>query len=145
MFYKEVLKKIKKEGKCPFCNLKKELIISENKYSYLTPAEAPYTKDHLLVIPKRHLIDLKDLKKKEKSAIFDLVIYGMKALKKKYAAIELEYKEGDMKIAGKSISHAHFHLLPKSRGNQVFSTNESKRRFLNKKEVIKEANKIKKW
>lgn len=143
MFYQEVLKKIRKEKKCPFCNPKKEEIIFENKYSYLTPARAPYTKDHLLVIPKRHVLNLKALKKKEKSAIFDLVVYGMIVLKKKYIAIELEYREGEMKVAGKSISHAHFHLIPKNNKTKLNRT--FKRRFLSEKEVIKEVEKIKKW
>ena len=66
MLYKEYLKKLKT---CPFCCLNKNEIIKQNKYAILTLSKAPYTKDHLLVVPKKHSLKLDNLTTKEKIAI----------------------------------------------------------------------------
>ena len=46
---------------CPFCNLTKEEKLKQNKNAILTIAKAPYTKDHLLVVPKKHVIKFNSL------------------------------------------------------------------------------------
>lgn len=140
MRYKKALKEIRKEG-CPFCREKQEDIIASNEYAYITPARAPYVKDHLLVIPFRHVLRLKDLKPEEEEGIFDLVSLGMKLLRKKYPAVEVEYREGDnLKDAQKSIPHLHFHLLPLAKGERFKRTG---RKFLSAKELKDEVKEIK--
>jgi len=44
----------------------KDEIIRQNKYAILTLAKAPYTKNHLLVVPKKHVLKLNSLSEKEK-------------------------------------------------------------------------------
>ena len=103
---------LKKNHSCPFCNLTKNEIIKQNKFAVLTLARAPYTKDHLLITPKKHILKINKLSKKQKIAIENLIYYGMKKLHKKYKNVTLLYREGNKKQVGKSINHMHYHLIP---------------------------------
>jgi diadenosine tetraphosphate (Ap4A) HIT family hydrolase len=140
MNYISFLRKFMKKGACPFCDPERDFVITENNYAYITPARAPYMKDHLLVIPKRHITDLGKLRKNEKNCLFDLIVSGMNVLRKKYPAVEVDYKEGDMKISKKSVPHLHFHLIPKRKWSNPNET--SLRKFLSEEDLVSEAKKI---
>lgn len=143
MKYKKFLRKIRKEGICPFDNMDSSLMILKNDYAYLIPAEAPYVKDHLLVVPKRHVLRLEDLKQEELKGALDLVKSAVEALRKKYPAVEVEYREGkDLEDAEKSIPHLHFHIIPMWKGVRLKRTN---RKFLSLKELKEETRRIKDW
>lgn len=109
MLYQKYLRKLKE---CPFCNLSKEEIVRQNDLAILTMAKAPYVKNHLLVVPKRHVMKLNKMTSREKDAVEKLVYYGMKKLHKKYRDVTVLYKEGSKKGVGKSIDHLHYHLIP---------------------------------
>ncbi len=142
MMYQNFLRNLRKNKNRPFDNFEKKFIIIKNRYAFLTPARAPYVKDHLLILPKRHLLTLGELKEKEKKAIFDLIMEGIKILEKKYPAVQMEYKEGDLLSARKSIPHLHFHLIPRRKKNKE---SKEKRIFLSEKELIREVRRIKKF
>ena len=103
---------LKKHHKCPFCCMGDSEIIKQNKYAILTLARAPYIKDHLLVIPKKHVLKINKLSKKQKDAVEKLIYYAMKKLHKKYKNVTVLYREGNKKEVGKSINHVHYHLIP---------------------------------
>ena len=63
MLYKDYLKKLKK---CPLCDLMKEEILKSNKSALIILPRAPFTKNHLIVIPKKHRLRMSDLNKNEK-------------------------------------------------------------------------------
>ena len=109
MLYEKFLKK---HHKCPFCNLMDEEILKQNKYAILTLARAPYIRGHLLVFPKKHVLKINKLSKKQKDAVEKLIYYGMKKLHKKYKNVTVLYREGNKKEVGKSINHVHYHLIP---------------------------------
>jgi ATP adenylyltransferase len=109
MLYEKYLKGL---NNCPFCELSKEEILKQNDLAILTMARAPYTKDHLLIVPKRHVKKLNKMTTEEKDAVEKLVYYGMKKLHRKYRDVTLLYKEGSKKGVGKSIDHLHYHLIP---------------------------------
>lgn len=140
MLYKKYLKKLKT---CPFCCLNKDEIIKQNKDAILTLAKAPYTKDHLLVVPKKHLFKLNDLTQDQKEAIERLTYYGMKLLHKKYKNVTILYREGNKKEVGKSIDHLHYHLIPNL---QIGSKDVKwrKRKIYSEKEYIKRIKNFKK-
>jgi len=140
MFYQKILKNFRKKDFCPFCNSNSEFRIIENESAYITLARAPYVKNHLLVIPKRHILSLNNLTGNEKKEIFDLMLFGIKLLEKKYPAVQMQYKEGDLISAGKTIPHAHFHLVPKRKKTKEI---KDKRKFLREGELIKKVNEVK--
>ena len=79
MKYDTYLKSLKK---CPFCENTQNRILLENKNAFLTYARAPYHKYHLLVVPKRHVENVKDLTKLENNNIMSLIVSGIKSLNK---------------------------------------------------------------
>lgn len=140
MFYNDYLKKVKI---CPFCMLVKDEILKENKNAMLILAKAPYTKDHLLVVPKKHVLSLTKLNKKEKGDIDNLVDFGMKKLSKKYHNVSILYRQGDKEKIGKSIDHAHYHIIP----NLMIGSTDihlTKRKILSEKDYLKLIEKTKK-
>lgn len=107
MKYEDFLKKNKG---CPFCKGKNRVIIKKEN-AFLTYSLAPYSKDHLLIVPKRHLEVFTDLSNEELSDITFLEKEGFKILNKLgYINISLLYRQGHG--SGKSIEHLHFHLIP---------------------------------
>ena len=136
-------KYLKKNHSCPFCHLIKQEVIKENKYAILTLARAPYTKDHLLIVPKKHAVKLSSLSKKQKDAIEELTYYGMKKLHKKYKNVSVLYREGNKNKVGKSIDHMHYHIIPNM---QIGSRdiNYRKRKVYSEKEYVKRIKELKK-
>jgi|TARA_B100001971_G_C18233394_1_gene565414 diadenosine tetraphosphate (Ap4A) HIT family hydrolase len=136
-------KYLKKKHPCPFCNLTKEEILKQNKCAILTLAKAPYTKDHLLVVPKKHYLKFNAMTKAEKDCVDKLVSYALKKLHKKHKNITVLYREGDLKQVGKSIPHLHYHIIP----NMVigaYDINWKKRKIYSEEKYIKEIKKLKK-
>lgn len=136
MLYNDFLKKIKK---CPFC-LSKERIV-EKKFAFLTYALAPYHKDHLLIVPKRHSESFLDLKKKEREEMIHLIGLAVKTLYSfGYRDCSILGREGNN--LGKSIKHFHFHVIPKALVRSVDNYG-IERRILSQKEIDKIVKKIK--
>ncbi|HMS91081.1 MAG TPA: HIT domain-containing protein [Candidatus Absconditabacterales bacterium] len=114
MKYLTVLKKLEKKHVCPFCHEKEENILQVGKYFYVIPARVPYTKDHILIIPKRHVNLLITLSHKELKEMHEMVDIRTKKLHTKHKDISLLLRDGlvsDLNIS-KSVNHLHFHLLP---------------------------------
>lgn len=108
MKYHEYLKT--KQRKCPFCHKTRDYVYQTEK-AYLTYCLAPYHRYHILIVPKRHIVDFTKLTPKEELNINSLIKIGIKILEK------LGYKDYSVlvrngKKIGKSIPHLHYHLVP---------------------------------
>jgi diadenosine tetraphosphate (Ap4A) HIT family hydrolase len=57
MKYDDYLLKVLKD-ECPFCDIKEEYVIEKSKCFTILLARAPYIKDHILIVPNRHLVRL---------------------------------------------------------------------------------------
>ena len=114
MKYITIVKKIEKTHICPFCHEKSENILQKGKYFLVLPARAPYTKHHLIIVPKRHVNLLTTLTHAELLEMNKLVDRRAKKLHTKYKDVSLLLRDGLTKdpIINKSINHLHFHLLP---------------------------------
>lgn len=140
MLYQNYLKKLKV---CPFCHLIEEDIIKQNNSAVLTLSKAPYTQDHLLVIPKKHYLKLESLSKKQKEDIEKLIYYAMKKLHKKYKNVTILYREGNKKEVGKSINHLHYHLIPNMKIGK-HDINWKERKIFSECEYIEKIKELKK-
>jgi ATP adenylyltransferase len=114
MLYKDFLKTV---TKCPFCEGENR-IISDTLHAYMTYSIAPYHKHHLLVVPKRHVLQLNELNDEEMSDIVSLQKIGQVLLHK------LGYKDYTILVrfgenSGKSVEHTHFHIVPDVRMGDV--------------------------
>lgn len=82
-----------------------KFIVSLNLY--------PYNPGHLLIFPKRHITDLRDLTKEEQNELDDLVRRCLDALDRygNPSAYNIGYNMG--LAAGASIEHLHLHIIPR--------------------------------
>ena len=55
MKYGDYLLNVLKD-KCPFCGIDKMRIVQKLKHFTVILSRAPYVKDHLLIVPNRHLV-----------------------------------------------------------------------------------------
>lgn len=114
MRYITVVRKLEKTHTCPFCHEKPEHILEEGKYFLVLPARAPYTKHHLVIVPKRHVNLLATLTHKEILEMYRLVDIRTRKLHTKHKDVSLLLRDGLVKdpLINKSVNHLHFHLLP---------------------------------
>lgn len=102
------------KGKCPFCGHENNRIIKAGKYAYLTYSLAPYSKYHMLAIPRRHVVSFLKLTKPEEKDIDRLLEYGAGLLKKLGVKdFTILVRDGDNRI--KTVPHLHYHLVPNHR------------------------------
>jgi ATP adenylyltransferase len=73
----------------------------------------PYNPGHLLVFPKRHVVDIRELSKEERAELDGLVDECLTALDGtlKPQAYNIGYNMG--LCAGASIEHLHLHIIPR--------------------------------
>jgi diadenosine tetraphosphate (Ap4A) HIT family hydrolase len=71
---------------CPFCN-SPERILTENRHAFVIHSNPCKTENHLLVIPKRHVLEPRHLTHNEMRDIYTLIT----ALQPKLALWRLRY------------------------------------------------------
>lgn len=143
--YIDVVKKFEKKHFCPFCNEKKENMLEEKKYFYVIPARSPYTKDHILIVPKRHVCLLKALTHKELIQMHNLIDKRDVKLHKDHKNISLLLRDGLSKQKiWKSVNHLHFHLIPDHTVYVMSDEDSENRIFFDDKQYLKIADKMRK-
>lgn len=101
------------EQSCPFCaeGSHNTCAIITNDFASLSLAQAPYTTDHLLIAPLRHVTALSELSNDEKDASWKLIDIGTKLLYTLgHQGVSVMLRDGD--AVGKSEAHLHIHLVP---------------------------------
>ena len=107
-----------REDGCLFCEVSKQRIISENELCYVVRDFYPVTKDHSLVIPKRHVSDFFDLYQPERNAVHSLLDQQrilIQETDETVTAFNVGINSGE--DAGQSIFHCHYHLIPRRKGD----------------------------
>ena len=103
---------------CLFCNINKKDIEDENNLSYASYDSYPVSKNHCLIIPKRHVSEYFDLTKEEIIACNDLIsIMKGKIMSKDKSVKGFNIGVNSGKVAGQSIMHCHIHLIPRRLGD----------------------------
>lgn len=105
---------------CPFCVLEKERVIFENELSFALLDIYPVTKGHTLIIPKRHILKLEDLKVEEILDIFESYKKVKNGLEKFLKPEGFNFGLNLGEVAGQSIEHIHFHLIPRYQDDTKF-------------------------
>ena len=123
-----------------FCNIKESGCDYENNLAYASFDSYPVSKDHCLIIPKRHIKDYFGLSKEELIACDQLA----RTVKDDIISRDQSVKGFNLgtnvgKVAGQSIFHCHFHLIPRRDGDVenpqggVRSVIPSKQHYIRKK------------
>ena len=103
---------------CLFCNIKESGVAHENDFAYASFDSYPVSKDHCLIIPKRHIKDYFELSKEELIAcdkLFKIVKDEITNKDQSVKGFNLGTNIG--KVSGQSILHCHFHLIPRREGD----------------------------
>lgn len=124
---------------CIFCKIVKGEIpavkIFEDEKHFAFLDMNPINSGHTLLIPKKHIEYLFDLNDSEYSELMLKAKHLAKLLKNK-----LEPKRVGIAVEGFFIPHAHIHIVPLNKGNEL---NPERAKPMSKEELNKLAEKIK--
>ena len=120
MQYKDYLLKVLK-WECPFCGIKKEYIVEKWKHFTVLLSRAPYTRDHIMIVPNRHLIRMWEITSEEWVSLVPMLEKWMRKIESIHGEANLLLRDwvAEWKL-WKSIDHLHFHIVPNV---PVYSTN----------------------
>ncbi len=118
-FDKMVYLKGKRPEGCILCLVRdgsdevQSLIVHETDYSIVSLNLYPYNPGHLLVFPKRHARDLRELTPGERADVDSLTRLCLDVLDETHgpAAYNIGCNMG--LVAGASIDHLHWHIIPR--------------------------------
>jgi histidine triad (HIT) family protein len=101
--------------KCAFCEIPaiREREVVRNDLAWAFPTNIPIVPGHLLILPIRHVATVDELTTEELQAIFDLRAQLKVALTKAFMAEGFNYAWNEGKLAGQSVPHVHFHIVPR--------------------------------
>jgi len=116
---------------CPFCGLlaTRNRIIFRNDLVFAFPTNIPIVPGHVLLCPVRHVVKLEELTPEELAAFLELRIKIRDALRGAFGAQGFHYAWNEEKIAGQSVPHFHFHVVPRNEGDAGITEYEP-RKFL---------------
>ena len=110
---------------CPFCN-PQDRVLKQNDLAYVILSNPRKVPGHFLVNPKRHIENPWDLTKEELADIFDLIFFVQQKIIGKLGDgtnIRQNYlpfiDQGRVKV-----DHVHFHVIPRSFNDYLYSTAE---------------------
>ncbi len=110
---------------CIFCKIINGQIPSEKVYededniSFMDIE--PFTKGHVLVIPKAHYERITDIPGPELASLFEAVARVSQAAVTAAGADGFNLLINHGKSAGQEVPHLHVHIIPRTEGERVFS------------------------
>lgn len=92
-----------------------DLTVYENKFFFIVVNLYPYNPGHLMIFPRRHLIDVRELNREEEKMLSKLQRITLDVLDKTHSpcGYNIGYNMGIK--AGASIDHLHLHIIPRYR------------------------------
>ncbi len=118
-----------KEEGCVFCNRlqspkerdRENLILVRQKLGFIMMNKYPYNSGHLLIIPNRHIPDLRDLREEELLGLQKLMTLSIDVLENLYHPDGFNIGMNLGKAAGAGIEeHLHYHVVPRWNGDTNF-------------------------
>jgi ATP adenylyltransferase len=99
---------------CVFCSLPQDRVIDENEYFLIVEDIYPVSKNHCLVISKRHVANYFELSREEKASLVDALELAKIHVDRQDPAIT-GYNIGINvgRDAGQTVMHFHQHLIPR--------------------------------
>ncbi|HQR21767.1 MAG TPA: HIT domain-containing protein [Burkholderiales bacterium] len=104
-------------AECPFCALPLERIERQNSLALSFFDAYPVSDGHALVIPRRHLASAGDLTEAEVVAIWQLLRQMREIVHERHRPDGFNIGVNDGAVAGQTVGHAHFHLIPRYAGD----------------------------
>lgn len=107
--------KMKNQESCPFCHIQD--IVLENHLAVAIYDKYPVSPGHLLIIPRRHMVDYFDATRGELQAISDLINQGKVLLDGERHPDGYNIGVNCGEAAGQTVMHLHIHLIPRYLGD----------------------------
>jgi ATP adenylyltransferase len=103
---------------CVFCLVSPKAVLVENELAFAVRDSNPVTPLHTLILPRRHVSSFFDLTEAEALSIERLV----RKLHDEMIAMDVLIEGFNIginvgRVAGQTISHCHYHLIPRRRGD----------------------------
>ncbi|MDP2653882.1 MAG: HIT domain-containing protein [Candidatus Omnitrophota bacterium] len=120
--------KIDKTKGCVFCKIqknasgdKKHFVFARSRHSYAVLNIYPYNNGHCLILPNRHVGDLKRLTRAEREDLMDLLEHTQELLGEVLSPAGYNVGMNLGRVAGAGIpGHLHIHVVPRWRGDVNF-------------------------
>ncbi len=107
---------------CIFCRIARRAapawIVFEDERSVAFLDLFPFTRGHLLVVPKRHVDRLVDLPREEHAACLGALSEACRRVERLSPHYNVALNQGE--LAGQIIFHLHFHVIPRYGENNPF-------------------------
>jgi ATP adenylyltransferase len=102
-------------------NDRENLVLFRGEKAFVILNRYPYSNGHLMVVPKRHLHDLRDVNEAEAGEMHTLVQRCLSAMEKALGphGFNLGYNLGRVSGAGLE-EHLHLHIVPRWNGDTNF-------------------------
>ena len=115
-----------KQKGCIFCKKPREkkdrenLILFRSRYAFVMMNRFPYNNGHLMIVPKRHSLDLEQLHDEELEDLFFLLKASTRVLKKTLKPHGFNIGINIGIVGGAGEKHLHFHIVPRWTGDTNF-------------------------
>jgi ATP adenylyltransferase len=116
----------KKKRGCIFCKKpterrdKKNLILHQGDDAFVIMNKFPYNNGHLMVVPKRHCLDMAQLDDGELRELSYLLKVSTQVLKRCLHPHGFNIGMNIGKVGGAGEEHIHFHIIPRWTGDTNF-------------------------
>ncbi|NJE05893.1 HIT family protein [Thermococcus sp. M36] len=102
---------------CPFCRLKKEVVLYEDGLIRILLDSYPANRGHLLVVPRRHVESWWELREEEKVALMKGMELAMEKLRETLKPDGFNVGMNLGRAAGQTVPHLHVHVIPRWEGD----------------------------
>ncbi|MCI4335115.1 MAG: HIT family protein [Thermoplasmata archaeon] len=112
----------KAPGECVFCDIANRRapshIVFEDEHALAFLDLFPFTRGHLLVVPKKHVDRLVDLPESEYGALLKALATACRRVERLTPHYNIASNQGE--LAGQIVFHLHFHVIPRYGGPNPF-------------------------
>jgi diadenosine tetraphosphate (Ap4A) HIT family hydrolase len=105
-----------KNSACPFCDIEDRIIIREQLWVAIEDA-FPVNTGHTLIITRRHVASFRDITREEFSGLYEILHVVTERLDRLYKPAGYNFGVNDGDIAGQTVFHVHFHVIPRYEGD----------------------------
>jgi diadenosine tetraphosphate (Ap4A) HIT family hydrolase len=92
-------------------------IVFQSDLAYAVEDAFPVSPGHMLIIPRRHVVDVFDLTVDELAAVHELLRSARRRINLLFHPDGLNVGANVGAVAGQTIPHAHIHLIPRFSGD----------------------------
>lgn len=92
-------------------------MLARNAHAFSFYDGYPVSPGHVLVVPRRHDLDLFELTKEEQQAVFELVAEMRDFILAEHRPDGVNVGINIGEAAGQTVGHAHVHLIPRYQGD----------------------------